>query len=417
MKLRRVVVTGLGALTPIGNTISDYWDGLISGKSGAADITYFDASLFKTQFACELKNFNPENFMDRKLSRKMDRFAQYAIVSSDEAIKDSRLNTEKIDKDRIGVIWGAGIGGLETFQNEVLGFASGNGTPRFNPFMIPKMIPDIAPGIISIRNGFRGPNFATVSACASSSNAIIDGLNYIRLGYADVIVSGGSEAGVSISGIGGFNALHALSTRNDDPKTASRPFDKERDGFVLGEGGGCLILEDYEHAIKRGAKIYAELIGGGLSSDAHHMTAPHPEGVGAIKVMQNCIKDAKIDFSEVDTVNMHGTSTPLGDVAEAKALKDVFGDHLYKMNINSTKSMTGHLLGAAGAVEAISSILSINNGIVPPTINHQNVDENIDSKINFTFNQSQKRNINFAMSNTFGFGGHNACVLFKKLNK
>ena len=417
MELRRVVVTGLGALTPIGNTVSDYWDGLISGKSGAADITYFDASLFKTQFACELKNFNPENFMDRKLSRKMDRFAQYAIVSSDEAIKDSRLNTEKIDKDRIGVIWGAGIGGLETFQNEVLGFASGNGTPRFNPFMIPKMIPDIAPGIISIRNGLRGPNFATVSACASSSNAIIDGLNYIRLGYADVIVSGGSEAGVSISGIGGFNALHALSTRNDDPKTASRPFDKERDGFVLGEGGGCLILEDYEHAIKRGAKIYAELIGGGLSSDAHHMTAPHPEGVGAIKVMQNCIKDAKIDFSEVDTVNMHGTSTPLGDVAEAKALKDVFGDHLYKMNINSTKSMTGHLLGAAGAVEAISSILSINNGIVPPTINHQNVDENIDSKINFTFNQSQKRNINFAMSNTFGFGGHNACVLFKKLNK
>lgn len=417
MELRRVVVTGLGALTPIGNTVSEYWNGLISGKSGAADITYFDASLFKTQFACELKNFNPENFMDRKLSRKMDRFAQYAIVSSDEAIKDSRLNTEKIDKDRIGVIWGAGIGGLETFQNEVLGFASGNGTPRFNPFMIPKMIPDIAPGIISIRNGFRGPNFATVSACASSSNAIIDGLNYIRLGYADVIVSGGSEAGVSISGIGGFNALHALSTRNDDPKTASRPFDKERDGFVLGEGGGCLILEDYEHAIKRGAKIYAELIGGGLSSDAHHMTAPHPEGIGAIKVMQNCIKDAKIDFSEVDTVNMHGTSTPLGDVAEAKALKDVFGDHLYKMNINSTKSMTGHLLGAAGAVEAISSILSINNGIVPPTINHQNVDENIDSKINFTFNQSQKRNINFAMSNTFGFGGHNACVLFKKLNK
>ena len=416
MELRRVVVTGLGALTPIGNTVSDYWDGLISGKSGAADITYFDASLFKTQFACELKNFDPENFMDRKLSRKMDRFAQYAIVSSDEAIRDSRLNVEKIDKDRIGVIWGAGIGGLETFQNEVLGFASGNGTPRFNPFMIPKMIPDIAPGIISIRNGFRGPNFATVSACASSSNAIIDGLNYIRLGYADVIVSGGSEAGVSISGIGGFNALHALSTRNDDPKTASRPFDKERDGFVLGEGGGCLILEDYEHALKRGAKIYAELIGGGLSSDAHHMTAPHPEGIGAIKVMLNCIKDAKIDFSEVDTVNMHGTSTPLGDVAEAKALKDVFGDHLYKMNINSTKSMTGHLLGAAGAVEAISSVLSINNGVVPPTINHQNADENIDSKINFTFNQSQKRTINFAMSNTFGFGGHNACVLFKKLN-
>jgi len=414
MSLRRVVVTGLGALTPIGNTVPEYWQGLISGISGAAPITYFDSSEFKTQFACELKGFNPEDFMDRKLSRKMDRFAQYAIVSSDEAIKDAQIDLEKSDRDRIGVIWGAGIGGLETFQNEVLGFASGNGTPRFNPFMIPKMIPDIAPGIISIRNGFRGPNFATVSACASSANAIIDGLNYIRLGYADIIVSGGSEAGVAISGIGGFNALHALSTRNEDPKTASRPFDKGRDGFVLGEGGGCLILEDYDHAIKRGAKIYAELIGGGLSADAYHMTAPHPEGIGAIKVMQNCIKDAKISQSAVDVINMHGTSTQLGDVAEAKALYDVFGEHLYSMNINSTKSMTGHLLGAAGAIEAIASILSITEGVVPPTINHQTKDEQIDDKINFTFNSAQKRKVNVAMSNTFGFGGHNACVLFKK---
>ena len=414
MELKRVVVTGLGALTPIGNTVSEYWDGLVSGKSGANPITYFDASNFKTQFACELKGFNVEDFMDRKLARKMDRFAQYAIVSSEEAIADSRIIEDNVDKDRIGVIWGAGIGGLETFQNEVLGFAAGNGTPRFNPFMIPKMIPDIAPGIISIRNGFRGPNFATVSACASSANALIDGLNYIRLGHADVIVSGGSEAGVSISGIGGFNALHALSTRNDSPETASRPFDKDRDGFVLGEGGGCLILEEYEHAKKRGAKIYAELVGGGLSADAHHMTAPHPEGIGAIKVMENCLKDAGVDLSKIDTINMHGTSTPLGDVAESKALYDVFGDHLYSMNINSTKSMTGHLLGAAGAVEAISSILSINNGVIPPTINHNTPDEAIDQKINFTFNNAQKREVIYAMSNTFGFGGHNACVLFKK---
>lgn len=340
MKLRRVVVTGLGALTPIGNTLSEFWQGLVSGQSGANDITYFDSSNFKTQFACELKGFDPENFMDRKLSRKMDRFAQYAIVSSDEAIKDSRINLETIDKDRVGVIWGAGIGGLETLQNEVLAFAAGNGTPRFNPFMIPKMIPDIAPGIISIRHGFRGPNFATVSACASSANALIDSLNYIRLGYADVIVSGGSEAGVTIAGIGGFNALHALSTRNDDPKSASRPFDKDRDGFVLGEGSGCLILENLEHAVKRGAKIYAELVGGGLSADAHHMTAPHPEGIGAIKVMENCLRDARIDLKEVDTINMHGTSTPLGDVAETNALHKVFGNHLYSMNINSTKSMT-----------------------------------------------------------------------------
>ena len=414
MSLRRVVVTGLGALTPIGNTVPEYWQGLINGISGAAPITYFDSSEFKTQFACELKGFNPEDFMDRKLSRKMDRFAQYAIVSSDEAIKDAQIDLEKSDRDRIGVIWGAGIGGLETFQNEVLGFASGNGTPRFNPFMIPKMIPDIAPGIISIRNGFRGPNFATVSACASSANAIIDGLNYIRLGYADIIVSGGSEAGVAISGIGGFNALHALSTRNEDPKTASRPFDKDRDGFVLGEGSGCLILEELGHAVKRGAKIYAELVGGGLSADAYHMTAPHPEGIGAIKVMENCLRDANLDLKDVDTINMHGTSTPLGDVAEAKALHKVFGDHLYNMNINSTKSMTGHLLGAAGAIEAISSILSIQNGVVPPTINHKTKDENIDENINFTFNVAQKRKVDVAMSNTFGFGGHNACVLFKR---
>ena len=417
MSLKRVVVTGLGALTPIGNTVNQYWNGLISGVSGAAPITYFDSSEFKTKFACELKGFDPEQFMDRKLARKMDRFAQYAIVSSDEALADSNLNINDNNRDRIGVIWGAGIGGLETFQNEVLGFAEGNGTPRFNPFMIPKMIPDIAPGIISIRNGLKGPNFATVSACASSANAIIDGLNYIRLGYADVIVSGGSEAGVSISGIGGFNALHALSTRNDNPKTASRPFDKGRDGFVLGEGGGCLILEELEHAIDRNAKIYAELVGGGLSADAHHMTAPLPDGSGAIKVMENCIDDANIDFSKIDLINMHGTSTPLGDVAESKALNTLFGDHLYSMNINSTKSMTGHLLGAAGAIEAIASVLSINNNIVPPTINFQEQDDDIDKKINFTFNVAQKRDVRYAMSNTFGFGGHNACVLFKEFEK
>ena len=414
MKLRRVVVTGLGALTPIGNTVSEFWQGLVSGQSGADDITYFDTSNFKTQFACELKGFDPEEFMERKLSRKMDRFAQYAIVASDEAIKDSQINLYTIDKDRVGVIWGAGIGGLETLQNEVLNFAAGNGIPRFNPFMIPKMIPDIAPGIISIRHGFRGPNFATVSACASSANALIDSLNYIRLGHADVIVSGGSEAGVTIAGIGGFNALHALSTRNDDPKTASRPFDKDREGFVLGEGSGCLILEDLDHAVKRGAKIYAELVGGGLSADAYHMTAPHPEGIGAIKVMQNCLRDSGLNFSDVDTVNMHGTSTPLGDVAESKALYKVFDNHLYSMNINSTKSMTGHLLGAAGAVEAISSVLSIQNGIIPPTINHKTKDEAIDDKINFTFNKAQERKVNVAMSNTFGFGGHNACVLFRR---
>jgi len=416
MKPRRVVVTGLGALTPIGNTLSAYWEGLLSGTSGAAPITYFDPTLFKTQFACELKNFDPLDHFDRKEARKYDRFAQYALVSVAEAIEDSQLQLDTVDKDRVGVIWGAGIGGLETFQNEVLNFAAGNENPRFNPFFIPKMIADIAPGLISIKYGFRGPNFATVSACASASNAMIDALNYIRLGYADVIVTGGSEAAVTKAGIGGFNAMHALSIRNEDPKTASRPFDKDRDGFVLGEGAGALILEAYEHAVARGATIYAELAGGGLSADAHHMTAPHPEGLGATKVMENCLRDAALDPTEVDAINMHGTSTPLGDIAESSAIVKVFGDHAYAMNINSTKSMTGHLLGAAGAVEAIASIMAIKHGVVPPTINHQTPDEEIDQKINFTFGKAQKRTVNVALSNTFGFGGHNACVLFKKIN-
>ena len=416
MKPRRVVITGLGALTPLGNTLPAYWEGLLSGTSGAAPITHFDSSKFKTQFACEIKDFDPLNFMDRKEARKCDRFAQYALVTTDEAITDAGLDFEKEDRDRIGVIWGAGIGGLETFQNEVLNFAKGEGSPRFNPFFIPKMISDIAPGLISIKHGLRGPNFATVSACASSSNAMIDSLNYIRMGFADIIVSGGSEAAVTIAGIGGFNAMHALSTRNEDPKTASRPFDRDRDGFVLGEGAGALILEEYEHAKARGAKIYAELAGGGLSADAHHMTAPHPEGIGAKKVMINCLRDAGLNPEDVDTINMHGTSTPLGDVAETNAVKAVFGDHAYKININSTKSMTGHLLGAAGAIEAIACIMAIKNSIVPPTINHQTVDEQFDPKINFTFGESQRRNINVALSNTFGFGGHNACLIFKKIS-
>jgi len=415
MELKRVVVTGLGALTPIGNTLSTYWEGLLSGTSGAAPITYFDPTLFKTKFACELKGFDPLDHFDRKEARKYDRFAQYALVAVDEALQDAKFPIETADKDRVGVIWGAGIGGLETFQNEVLNFAAGNENPRFNPFFIPKMIADIAPGLISIKYGFRGPNFATVSACASASNAMIDALNYIRLGYADVMITGGSEAGVTKAGIGGFNAMHALSKRNEDPKTASRPFDKNRDGFVLGEGAGALILESYEHAIERNATIYAELAGGGLSADAHHMTAPHPEGLGAIKVMKNCLKDANLKPSDVDTINMHGTSTPLGDIAESNAIIEVFKEHAYAMNINSTKSMTGHLLGAAGAIEAIASIMAIKHSIVPPTINHQTVDENIDPKINFTFGKAQKRNVDVALSNTFGFGGHNACVLFKKI--
>ena len=416
MELKRVVVTGLGALTPIGNTKDEYWDALISGKSGAAPITYFDTEKFKTKFACELKNFSATDFLDRKLARKMDRFTQYAMVASDEAIEDAKLNLDSVNKLRVGVIWGAGIGGLETFQDEVLNFAQGDGTPRFNPFFIPKMIADIAPGNISIKHGFMGPNYTTVSACASSANAMIDALNYIRLGHCDVVVTGGSEAAVTIAGMGGFNAMHALSTRNESPETASRPFDATRDGFVLGEGAGAIVLEDYDHAKARGAKIYAEVLGGGLSSDAYHMTAPHPEGIGVIAVMKNCLENAGVKPEEVDHINTHGTSTPLGDVAELKAISEVFGSHAKNISINSTKSMTGHLLGAAGAIESIASILAMEHGIVPPTINHTTVDENIDSELNLTLNKAEKRDVKVAMSNTFGFGGHNACVLFKKLD-
>ncbi|MGB8705108.1 MAG: beta-ketoacyl-ACP synthase II [Gillisia sp.] len=417
MELKRVVVTGLGALTPIGNNVEEYWNALVAGKSGSAPITYFDTEKFKTKFACELKNFDVLDFFDRKEARKLDRFAQYAIVASDEAIKDSGIDLDVVDKYRVGVIWGAGIGGLETFQEEVKNFANGDGTPRFNPFFIPKMIADIAPGNISIRHGFMGPNYTTVSACASAANAMIDALNYIRLGYSDVIVSGGSEAAVTQAGMGGFNAMHALSTRNESPETASRPFDATRDGFVLGEGAGALILEEYEHAKARGAKIYAEFIGGGLSSDAYHMTAPHPEGNGVVAVMENCLRNAELNPEDVDAINTHGTSTPLGDVAELKAIGKVFGEHAKDININSTKSMTGHLLGAAGAIEAISSILSMKYGIVPPTINHEHKDENIDPELNLTLNTAQKRDVNIVMSNTFGFGGHNACVLFKKFDE
>lgn len=416
MQLKRVVVTGLGALTPIGNNKQSYWEGLITGKSGAAPITYFDTDKFKTKFACELKGFDANDFFDRKEVRKLDRFTQYALVSSDEAIADAGLDLDALDKFRVGVVWGAGIGGLETFQNEVMNFAAGDGTPRFNPFFIPKMIADIAPGNISIKHGFMGPNYTTVSACASSANALIDALNYIRLGHCDVVVTGGSEAAVTIAGMGGFNAMHALSTRNDSPETASRPFDATRDGFVLGEGAGALILESYEHAVARGAKIYAEVAGGGLSSDAYHMTAPHPEGIGVVKVMENCLQNAGIKPEEVDAINTHGTSTPLGDVAELKAISKVFGSHAPNININSTKSMTGHLLGAAGAIEAIASILAIEHGLVPPTINHSTIDETIDPSLNLTLNKAQKRDIKVAMSNTFGFGGHNACVVFRKMD-
>ena len=415
MGLKRVVVTGLGALTPIGNNIQDYWDGLANGKSGSAPITYFDTEKFKTKFACELKNFDGSSYFDRKELKRLDKFTQYAIVASDEAIADANINEDNINKYRVGVIWGSGIGGIETFQNEVMNYAEGDGTPRFSPFFIPKMIIDIAPGNISIKHGFMGPNYATVSACASSANAIIDALNYIRLGYSDIIVTGGSEAGVFPSSMGGFNAMHALSTRNESPETASRPFDANRDGFVLGEGSGALILEEYEHAKARGAKIYAEVVGGGLSSDAYHMTAPHPEGNGVTAVMENCLRNAGLKPEDVDAINTHGTSTPLGDVAELKAIKKVFGDHAKNININSTKSMTGHLLGAAGAIEAISSILSMEHGVVPPTINHDTRDENIDPELNLTLNTAQKREVNIAMSNTFGFGGHNACVVFKSM--
>ncbi|HUH19937.1 beta-ketoacyl-ACP synthase II [Albibacterium sp.] len=414
MELKRVVVTGLGALTPIGNTVPEYWDSLVKGVSGAAPITRFDASKFKTRFACEVKNFNPEDFMDRKEARKLDPFVHYALASTDEAVKDANLDFDKLDTNRIGVIWGSGIGGLKTFLDEVTNFANSDGTPRFNPFFIPKMILDIAPGHISMKYGLHGPNFSTVSACASSTNALIDSLNYIRCGYADVIVSGGSEAIINEAGIGGFNAMHALSTRNDDPATASRPFDKDRDGFVAGEGSGTIILESLEHAKARGAKIYAELSGGGMSADAHHITASHPEGLGANLAMTNAMRDAHISTDDIDYINVHGTSTPVGDISETKAIMELFGKHAFELNISSTKSMTGHLLGAAGAVESMACILAIKHGMVPPTINHFTDDPNLDPRLNFTFNKAQKRDIKFAQSNTFGFGGHNASVIFKK---
>ena len=412
--MRRVVVTGMGALTPVGNTLQDYWKGLVDGVSGAGLITHFDASKFKTRFACEVKGFDPANHFDRKEGRKMDRYAQYAFVAADEAIKDAGLDPEASDKDRIGVIWASGIGGIETILDEMRGYFAGDGTPRFNPFFIPKMISDIAAGLISIKYGFRGPNFATVSACASSTNSLIDAFHYIRLGKADVFVTGGSEAAINIAGVGGFNALQALSTNNEEFATASRPFDITRDGFVIGEGAGALILEAYDHAVARGAKIYAEVIGTGLTADAYHLTAPHPDGLGAINVMKQCVEEAGIGLGDIDYINVHGTSTPLGDVAETKAIITLFGENAYKMNISSTKSMTGHLLGAAGAIEAIAAIMSIIHDTVPPTINFKTPDPAIDQKLNLTLNKAQKRNVRIAMSNTFGFGGHNASVLLKK---
>jgi 3-oxoacyl-[acyl-carrier-protein] synthase II len=415
MQLKRVVVTGLGAVTPLGNTVAEYWNGLSNGVSGSGPITKFNAEKLKTKFACEVKNLNIEDFIERKEARKMDPFVQFGVICAEEAIRDAKMDMQVLNPDRIGVIWGAGIGGLFTFQEELIAYGRGDGTPRFNPFFIPKMIIDISAGWISIRNGFRGPNFSTVSACASSSNAIVDAFNYIRLNKADIFVCGGSEAAIVESGMGGFNALHALSQRNDDPSTASRPFDKDRDGFVMGEGAGALILEEYEHAKARGAKIYAEVIGGGMSADAHHLTAPHPEGLGALNVMLNVLSDADIKPEEVDYINVHGTSTPLGDIAEVTAIQKVFGEHAFKLNISSTKSMTGHLLGAAGAIESVASILAMENSLVPPTINHFTDDEAFDPRLNLTFNQAQKREINVAMSNTFGFGGHNCSVLFRKL--
>ena len=415
MTFKRVVITGAGALTPIGNTLREYWDGLSQGKSGAAPVTKFDTTLFKTKFACEVKGFDPTVLMERKEARKLDPFAQYAMAVADEAILDSKLPLDKINKDRVGVIWGSGIGGLFTFQEEMRTFAAGDGTPRFNPFFIPKMIPDLSAGHISIKYGFHGPNYVTVSACASSTNAIYDAYTYVKLGKADVIVSGGSEAAVCIAGVGGFNALKALSERNDPPETASRPYDKDRDGFVLGEGAGALILEEYEHAKRRGAKIYGEIIGGGMSADAYHITAPHPEGTGIIKVMQYALEEAGIKPEEVDYINTHGTSTPLGDIGEIKAIQQVFGEHAYQMNISSTKSMTGHLLGAAGAIEAIACLLALEEGIVPPTINHFTDDDELDPRLNLTFNKAQKKNVKVALSNTFGFGGHNASVIIRKV--
>lgn len=413
MNLKRVVVTGIGALTPIGNTAAEFWKGLMDGASGAGPITRFDASNYKTKFACEVKNFDPVNFIERKEVKRLDRFAQFAMVSSDEAIKDAGLTEAGLNKDRIGVIWGSGIGGLDVFIEEITNLAL-NPIPRFNPFFIPKMIIDIAPGHISMKHGFRGPNYATVAACASTNAAMIDAFNLIRLGKANVFVTGGSEAPISAGGVGGFNAMRALSERNDSPETASRPFDKDRDGFVMGEGGAAVILEELEHALARGAKIYCEMVGGGLSADAHHLTAPHPEGAGAFLVMNNALEDAYLKTTDVDYINVHGTSTPLGDIAELTAIKKVFGEHAYRLNISSTKSMTGHLLGAAGAVEAVASILAVKEDIVPPTINHFTDDPNIDSQLNLTFNQPQKRTVNVAMSNGFGFGGHNATVIFKK---
>ena len=415
MELKRVVVTGLGALTPLGNNVNDYWQALLNGVSGANPITRFDASKFKTRFACELKNFNIENHMERKDARKMDPYAQYAIVAVKEAIVDSGMDLDAINKDRVGVIWGSGIGGLYTFQEECFNFAKGDGTPRFNPFFIPKMIADIASGHISIIYGFRGPNYTTVSACASSTNALVDSFNLIRLGKANIIVSGGSEAAITEAGVGGFNALKALSENNENYATASRPFDQTRDGFVLGEGAGCLILEEYEHAKARGAKIYCEVVGGGMSADAYHITAPHPEGLGATNVMRCALEDAEMTPEDIDYINVHGTSTPLGDVQEARAIQTVFGEHAYKLNISSTKSMTGHLLGAAGAVESIATILAVKNDIVPPTINFTTVDPELDPKLNFTFHTPQKRTVRAAISNTFGFGGHNASVIFRKI--
>jgi 3-oxoacyl-[acyl-carrier-protein] synthase II len=414
MELKRVVVTGIGALTPLGNSVPEFWKNLVDGVSGSDLITHFDASKFKTQFACEVKNFQIENYLDRKEARKLDPFVHYALASTDEAVKDAGLDFSQIDPDRAGVIWGSGIGGLRTFIDEVTAFNAGDGTPRFNPFFIPKMIIDIAPGHISIKYGLRGPNFATVSACASSTNALIDAYNYIRLGMADLIISGGSEASVNEAAVGGFNAMHALSTRNDSPKTASRPFDLDREGFVLGEGAGTLILEEYEHAKRRGAKIYAEVAGGGLSADANHITAPHPEGLGALNVMKNALKDAGMTTADIDYVNVHGTSTPLGDISEAKAIISLFGEDAFRLNISSTKSMTGHLLGAAGAVESIASILAVQNDIIPPTINHFTDDPQFDPRLNLTFNKAQKRTVRAALCNTFGFGGHNASVIFKK---
>ena len=414
LPLKRVVVTGIGALTPIGNTVPEYWDGLVNGVSGADFITHFDVTKFKTKFACELKGFNPENFMERKDARKLDRFSQLTVVAAEEAVKHANLTQEGINHDRVGVIWASGIGGMITFIEEMKGFFSGDGTPRFNPFFIPKLILDIASGHISMKYGFRGPNFSTVSACASSTNSLIDAFNYIRLGKADAIISGGSEAVVTEAGIGGFNAMKALSERNAEPKTASRPFDKDRDGFVLGEGAASIVLEEYEHAKKRGATIYAEMVGGGMSADAYHLTAPHPEGLGVINVMLNALEDANMKPEEIDYINVHGTSTPLGDVAELIAIQKVFGEHAYNLNISSTKSMTGHLLGGAGAIEAVAAVKAVMHDLVPPTINHFTDDPDIDPRFNLTFDKAQPRKVRAALSNTFGFGGHNASVIFKK---